>query len=445
MVFNDIDHAAAPRSWPATGPEPVAACAVVPGAGLEPARPEGQGLLRPPRLPIPPSGRHRRSLSVPVGFASSATLDRCRAADRCSLHLRVPHRSAAGDETERPVVLVRALTDDGEGWGECAALAVPDLLADEYAVGRLRGAARPPRPAPARRATGPAARDGDVGRRRPRRGARAITWPRPRWRWRSLDAELRGDGRSLADHLGVDRRRRCRPGRGRPGPDARRTLVERVDGARRRGLRPGQGEDRPRRRRRPPAGGARPVPRPCPAGRRQRRLRALGTRDGVPPALARLDELGLALPGAAAGGRRPGRARRRWRRALATPICLDESLTSLGRLRRRHRPSARCRVVCVKPGPLGGLDRAVAALERCRELGRRRLGAAGCSRPGWAGRPTPPWPACPGSPWWATSAGGRRFVEDDPFGHRRARRRPGPGAPGPRGRARLPTPRRCAP
>ena len=40
---------------------------VVPGAGLEPARPEGLGLLRPPRLPIPPSGRaaasykHRRS------------------------------------------------------------------------------------------------------------------------------------------------------------------------------------------------------------------------------------------------------------------------------------------------------------------------------------------------------------------------------------------------
>lgn len=32
---------------------------MVPGAGIEPARPCGQGILSPLRLPIPPSGQTR--------------------------------------------------------------------------------------------------------------------------------------------------------------------------------------------------------------------------------------------------------------------------------------------------------------------------------------------------------------------------------------------------
>ena len=54
---------------------------VVPGEGLEPTRPEGQRILSPPRLPIPPSRHAPRSwaavLTISKPHRSVSTLMRC--------------------------------------------------------------------------------------------------------------------------------------------------------------------------------------------------------------------------------------------------------------------------------------------------------------------------------------------------------------------------------
>lgn len=47
---------------------------MVPAAGLEPARPCGQGILSPWRLPIPPSGPLRRTLAEREGCGKRAGL-----------------------------------------------------------------------------------------------------------------------------------------------------------------------------------------------------------------------------------------------------------------------------------------------------------------------------------------------------------------------------------
>jgi O-succinylbenzoate synthase len=51
---------------------------------------------------------------------------------RISLPLVTPFRTSFGTETTKDALLVRALTPDGEGWGECVAMAEP-LYSSEYA------------------------------------------------------------------------------------------------------------------------------------------------------------------------------------------------------------------------------------------------------------------------------------------------------------------------
>jgi O-succinylbenzoate synthase len=53
---------------------------------------------------------------------------------RISLPLVAPFRTSFGTETERDVLLVRAITSEGEGWGECVALAEP-VYSPEYVDG----------------------------------------------------------------------------------------------------------------------------------------------------------------------------------------------------------------------------------------------------------------------------------------------------------------------
>lgn len=53
---------------------------------------------------------------------------------RIALPLVAPFRTSFGAETERDVLLVRAVTPDGDGWGECVAMAAP-LYSPEYADG----------------------------------------------------------------------------------------------------------------------------------------------------------------------------------------------------------------------------------------------------------------------------------------------------------------------
>src|SRR2546423_444408 len=44
---------------------------------------------------------------------------------RITLPLVAPFRTSFGTQTERDILLVRAVTPDGEGWGECVALSEP--------------------------------------------------------------------------------------------------------------------------------------------------------------------------------------------------------------------------------------------------------------------------------------------------------------------------------
>src|SRR2546423_7493315 len=44
---------------------------------------------------------------------------------RIGLPLVSPFRTSFGTQTERDILLVRAVTPDGEGWGECVALSEP--------------------------------------------------------------------------------------------------------------------------------------------------------------------------------------------------------------------------------------------------------------------------------------------------------------------------------
>lgn len=55
---------------------------------------------------------------------------------RVALRLRQPVRTAYGVEHDREIALVRVVTDEGEGWGECAALPEPTYH-PEYVAGAL--------------------------------------------------------------------------------------------------------------------------------------------------------------------------------------------------------------------------------------------------------------------------------------------------------------------
>src|SRR4051794_34128928 len=50
--------------------------------------------------------------------------------------LVAPFRTSFGTETERDVLLVRARTPDGDGWGECVASIEP-LYSEEYVEGAI--------------------------------------------------------------------------------------------------------------------------------------------------------------------------------------------------------------------------------------------------------------------------------------------------------------------
>ena len=97
---------------------------------------------------------------------------------RLSLPMVAPFRTTNLDLTERDVLLVRAVVDGADGWGECAAL--PDAGYDGIDVD---GAI--------------AALQGDLAVAHPVARAALET--------AQLDARLRVEGRSLADWLGSTR------------------------------------------------------------------------------------------------------------------------------------------------------------------------------------------------------------------------------------------------
>jgi o-succinylbenzoate synthase len=320
-----------------------------------------------------------------------------------SLHLRVPHGSAVGHEVERPVVLVRVLTDVGDGWGECAALGAP-TYAEEYAAGawtvlrthlvsRLLATA------------GGRISSDDVGDLlAPVRGHHMA---KAALEMAVLDAELRSSGRSLAAHLGVDAASVPAGAVVGLAPSAA-ALVERV------GVLVSQGYGRVKLKIAPSADvhHVAAVQARYPDLVLQVDANGAYRLDDV-PALAGLDELDLAcieqpLPADDLVGHAA------LAQVLRTPVGLDESLTSVGRLEAALALGA-CTVACIKAGPLGGLSRAVAAHDVCVARG---VGAwcGGMLETGLGRAANAALAGLPGFTLVGDVGAGARFIEDDPFG-----------------------------
>lgn len=118
---------------------------------------------------------------------------------RVGLPLVTPFRTSFGEQTERDALLVRVRTPDGEGWGECVALADPHyspeyvdgaqhvmrhhLLPRLFAAGDVAAAQVAPILAP----------------------VKGHPMAKAALEMAVLDAELRAAGRSFADYLGVAR------------------------------------------------------------------------------------------------------------------------------------------------------------------------------------------------------------------------------------------------
>jgi O-succinylbenzoate synthase len=114
---------------------------------------------------------------------------------RIAMPLVAPFRTSFGTETTREVLLLRAVTDEAEGWGECVAMTDP-LYSSEYvdaAVDVLRRFLIPALPASVDGpGVGPA-----LARFKGHRMAKAAL------EMAVLDAELRASGRSFARELGA--------------------------------------------------------------------------------------------------------------------------------------------------------------------------------------------------------------------------------------------------
>jgi len=98
---------------------------------------------------------------------------------------------------------------------------------------------------------------------------------------------------------------------------------------------------------------------------------------------------------------------------LRTPICLDESLTSVSRIGEAIGLSA-CDVVCIKPARLGGILQAVIAHDLCREAGVPAW-CGGMLETALARSANAALSGLPGFTFPGDITGGERFVEPDPF------------------------------
>lgn len=139
------------------------------------------------------------------------------------LPLKSPFRTSFGVETEKACVLVRVVTADAEGWGECVAGLDPGYSEEwnESAWLVIRDFL-----APALFAAGDVTTD-DLDR--VLGGVRGNPMAKATVIDAFLDAELRGQGRSLSQHLGADKDRvACGVSIGIT--DTTSELLERVDG-----------------------------------------------------------------------------------------------------------------------------------------------------------------------------------------------------------------------
>ena len=265
---------------------------------------------------------------------------------RVRLPLVEPFRTSSGVQRDRVAVLVRAFVDGAEGWGECAALEAPGYTS-EYVDGAIEVL---------RRFLVPRVLAGEstaAVRGHPMAKAALST--------AVLDATLRLSGTSLAQSLGAVRDRvevGVAVGIASSVDELLDVVARRVaEGYRRVKLKIQPGWD------------VEPV-----AAVRSRfgdvalSVDANGSYAGGDVAhLRRLDEFGLVLV------EQPlpaddlvGHAE--LARALRTPVCLDESISSAGDAAAAVALGA-CSVVNVKPGRVGGLAEAVAVHDVCAAAG----------------------------------------------------------------------------
>ena len=305
---------------------------------------------------------------------------------RVDLAFCSPVTTAAGAHTRRPVAFVRVVAHEAEGWGECAALAEGTSVdpafdavlgaLEESGVGRLLAAV--------------AARDGELP---PASQVPALFGSGPVAHFVAatlemavLDAELRASGEPLWARLGVEEAVATAGvpvGHlvGIPEDRSVDALVARVDVLVRSAstarvrvkIEPGWDTEPLRALR--DAFPSLALQADANGSYRWEVAGAGGGRDGGgrdgglddARRLAELDGLGLScieqpLPPADLAALAQLAAR------LDTPVALDESLTSLGRVRDALRYGA-CGVACLKPARLGGLLRAKTAVNACRESG----------------------------------------------------------------------------
>jgi O-succinylbenzoate synthase len=274
---------------------------------------------------------------------------------RVALPLVRPFTSSAGGQDVRLALLVRVLSEAGDGWGECVAMAAPRYTS-EYVDGAdhvLRHHLVPLLLAPIDVVAADVA--GLLGAVQGHPMAKAAL------EMAVLDAELRAGGQSLGEWLGAVRPEvDCGVAVGMASSlDA---LLDEVagylaEGYRRIKLKVGPGAD---------LGPVRAV--------RQRfgdvplQVDANGSyRQDDWPALAALDPFDLLLveqplpPEDLLGSAEVARR-------IRTPVCLDESITSVEATATAIALGA-CSVVNVKPGRVGGLLEAVRIHDLCREEG----------------------------------------------------------------------------
>ena len=310
---------------------------------------------------------------------------------RIAMPLVSPFRTSFGTQTARDILILRAVTDVGEGWGECVALSDP-----RYSAEYVDGAADV-----MRRFLVPALTGGglDAARVAPRlhpfKGHRMA---KAALEMAVLDAELRAAGRSFARELGaVHERVPCGVSVGIM--DSIPEMLDAVEGYL------GEGYLRIKLKIHP-GWDIEPV-----RAVRERFGEALllqvdaNTAYSLQDArhLARLDPFGLLLI------EQPfeeedilGHAE--LARMLETPVCLDESITSAQSAAAAIRLGATS-VVNIKPGRVGGYLEARRIHDVCTAHGVPVCGAVACSRPGSDARPTWRWRRYPASPFPGDTSG----------------------------------------
>ncbi len=324
------------------------------------------------------------------------------------LSLAEPLDTAGGTHAARPIVLVRVVTDHGEGYGECAALAEPGY-SHEYAARAWRTLEGRLVPGLLDSAGGQVPSPGEVGGILEALLDTGDDQPMARAALEMgvLDAVLRVSGRSLAEYLGVTAP--VVPAGGVVGIcSTPGELIEKVAAMHDRGTRRVKVKIRP---------GHDVEPLSALRGAFGD-VELLGDANGAyrlgdHRRLARLDPLGLLcieqpLPAHDLAGHAE------LARRIGTPVCLDESLRSVADLEKAIATGA-CEVACIKPARMGGYLAAVAASEMCLSSGvpaycggMLEAGLARAANAALAGLPAF---TIPGD-----LAGGERFVEGDPFG-----------------------------